>query len=83
MRPEDLRGLLRREPFQPLRLTLTNSTTYDILHPELALIGRSYVQVGLARPGDPDNIADRMVTISLLHIMQIEPLESVSPPSGR
>jgi hypothetical protein len=80
MRPEDVREFLRHRPFQPFRLTLTDGRTYDVLHPELALVGRSFVAVGLARPGDPEGVADRMVTVSLLHIMQIEPIESVSPP---
>ena len=50
------------------------------MHPELAIVGRSWVEVGLARPGDPENIAERLMSVSLLHIMQIEPLESVVPP---
>ncbi|MGA2702239.1 MAG: hypothetical protein ABSH35_14235 [Isosphaeraceae bacterium] len=82
MRPEDVREFLKRQPFQPFRLTLTDGRSYDILHPELALVGRSWVGVGLARPGDPEGVADRLVTVSLLHIMQIEPLESVVPPPG-
>jgi hypothetical protein len=83
MRPEGIRMLLRRQPFRPLRITLTDGRTYDVLHPELALLGRSYMEVGLPKQEDPDNIADRLITISLLHIMQIEPLESVTPPPGR
>ena len=82
MRPEDVREFLRRQPFRPFRLTLTDGRTYDVMHPELAMVGRSWVQVGLARSGDPENIAERLISISLLHIMQIEPLESVVPPPG-
>ena len=82
MRPEDVREFLRRQPFRPFRLTLTDGRTYDVMHPELAMVGRSWVQVGLARPGDPENIAERLNSVSLLHIMQIEPLESVVPPPG-
>ena len=83
MRPEDIREFLRRQPFRPFRLTLTDGRTYDVMHPELAMVGRSSMEVGLARPGDPENIADRIISLSLLHIMQIEPLESVAPPLGR
>jgi len=52
------------------------------MHPELAMVGRSWVEIGLARPEDPDNIAERLISVSLLHIMQMEPLESVAPPPG-
>ena len=82
MRPEDVREFLRRQPFRPFRLTLTDGRTYDVMHPDLAMVGRSWVQVGLARPGDPENIAERLISVSLLDIMQIEPLESVVSPPG-
>jgi hypothetical protein len=78
MRPEDVREFLKRQPFRPFRLTLTDGRTYDVMHPELAMVSRSSVEVGLARPGDPDNIAERLISVSLLHIMQIEPLESAA-----
>ena len=60
MRPEDIREFLRRQPFRPFRLTLTDGRTYDVMHPELAMVGRSSMEVGLARPGDPENIAERL-----------------------
>ena len=82
MRPDDIRGFLTIRPFQPFRITLADGRTYDVLHPELALVGRSFVAVGLARPGDPEAVADRLVTISLLHIMQIEPVDSIASPPG-
>jgi len=82
MRPEDVREFLRRRPFRPFRLTLTDGRTYDVMHPELAIVDRSWMQVGLARPGDPENIAERLSSVSLLDIMQIEPLEFVVPPPG-
>ncbi len=82
MRPDDVREFLKRQPFQPFRLTLTDGRSYDILHPELALVGRSWVAVGLARPGNSEGVADRLVTVSLPHIMQIEPLASMVPLPG-
>jgi hypothetical protein len=74
MRPEDLLVQLRKRPFQPFRLTLTDGRSYEILHPELAMVGRSTVIIGLARPGEPEPVFDLHVTVSLLHIMQIEPI---------
>ena len=38
MRLEDVREFLRRRPFQPFRLTLTDGRTYDVMHPELAIV---------------------------------------------
>jgi hypothetical protein len=73
MRPEDVRGFLTRRPFQPFRLTLTDGRSYDIQHPELAMVGRTTVTLGLLRAEGAENVAERSVTVSLLHIMLIEP----------
>ena len=73
MRPEDIRTFLERKPFQSFRLTLTDGRTYDVGHPELAMVGRSTIAIGLPAPDDPDPVYDRLVTVSLLHIMQVEP----------
>ena len=75
MRPEDIRDFLQRKPFQPFRLTLTDGRAYEVRHPELAMVGRSTVAIGLPMPGDPNPVYDHLVTVSLLHIMQIEPSE--------
>jgi hypothetical protein len=66
MRPEDLREYLRRQPFQPFRLTLTDGRIYEVHHRELAMVGRSMVAIGLPRPDDPEPVYERLVTISLL-----------------
>ncbi len=80
MRPEDIRDFLRRKPFQPFRLTLTDGRTYEVRHPELAMVGRSIVAIGVPAKGEPDLVFDRLVMVSLLHIMQVEPMEMPGPP---
>jgi hypothetical protein len=72
MRPEDLLNITRRQTFQPFRITLTDGRNYEVRHPELAMVGRSIVIIGLAGPNEPEPVFDRTVTVSLLHIMQIE-----------
>lgn len=80
MRPQDVRDHLHKQPFQPIRVTLTDGRTYDVLHPELAMVGHSTVAIGLPRPNAAEPVYDRLVTISLLHIMQIEPIASALAP---
>ncbi len=79
MRTEDVREFVQRRRFQPFRVTLTDGRTYDVFHPELAMVGRSSVIIGLQRPNDPDPVYDRAITVSLLHIMQLEPIEKQTP----
>ncbi len=75
MRPEDFRAFLAKKPFQPFRITLTDGRTYEVRHPELAMVGRTSVVIGMAASDESEPVYDRFVTVSLLHIMQMEPLQ--------
>lgn len=80
MRPEDLLSFVRKQPFEPFRITLTDGRTYDVHHPKLAMVGRTSVAIGQMRPRETEPIFDRMVTVSLLHIMQVEPIATAAAP---
>jgi len=72
MHPNDLRDLLQRQPFRPFRLMLTNQTTYEIRHPELAVVTRTLVRLGYPATNTPLPAAERIIGIALLHIVQYE-----------
>jgi hypothetical protein len=74
MRPEELRTLLQRRPFVPIRLHSTDGTTYDIRHPEMALLTRSTVEIGL-ETAEGSLIADRVVYCSLFHVVRVDNLD--------
>lgn len=81
MRPEELRELIRRQPFMPMRLHLTDGKSYDIRHPENILVSRSYVHVGV----DADSVTGvigRVDFVSLLHIVRVEDMPVGVPPGG-
>jgi len=75
MRPQDVREFLDQKPFCPFRVTLTDGRIYEIRHPELVMVGRSTVVIGIPAANDPTPVYDRLVTVSLIHIMQLEPTE--------
>jgi hypothetical protein len=77
--PEELRAALRRQPFVPFRLTLTEGSSYEVRHPEMCMPGRRSVILGFPAPGDPDLLYDRSITVDLLHIVKLEPLEAAKP----
>ena len=54
MRPDDIRNFLNRRPFQPFRITLTDGRNYEVRHPELVMVGRSSIVIGLPAPGESD-----------------------------
>jgi hypothetical protein len=49
MGAEELRTLLRRQPFVPIRIHLTDGQTYQVRHPEMALLTRSTEEIGIER----------------------------------
>ncbi len=78
MRAEELRNLLSRRPFVPIRIYFTDGTTYDVKHPEMALLTRSTVEIGLEEQ-EGSRIADRVVYCSLGHIVRVENLDGQTP----
>jgi len=79
MGAEQLRDLLRRRPFVPLRLHLTDGSTYDIRHPEMAFLTRTTVEIGIeAQEGS--GIADNVVYCSLLHVVRAEHIDGQRSP---
>jgi hypothetical protein len=82
MRAQDVQDFVQRKPFEPFRITLTDGRTYDVHHPELAMVGHRTVAVGLPKSSGPQLIYDRLVTVSFLHIMQIEPLPPDESPTN-
>ena len=77
MPPEDLEGYLRATPFAPFRLLLsTGRTCTDIHHPELVMVGKRSVIVGITQ--DPTPRYDRSVTVAHLHIVRLEPIDAAT-----
>jgi hypothetical protein len=79
MRREELIRLLRQQPFQPIRLRLSNGIVHEIRHPDMAIVLPSAVHVGVSRTGASADLADDFVIVSLIHIVQIEVLAPHSP----
>ncbi len=78
MRPEDIIELLRATPFGSFRVYLSDGATYDVLHPDMAIVQRSKVTVAVPGPEGPDGPAERTVNCSLMHITRTELLNGAS-----
>lgn len=72
MTVQTFREMLARRPFQPVRLILSSGQSYEIRHPEMAMLTRTSILIGtdLAEDGVPAEFK----IISLLHVTAIEPL---------
>ena len=76
MGPQDILRLLRVRPFRPFRISLSDGSKYEVLHPELAIVEPSVVTVGIPGPGGMEQPVERTVQIALLHINKMEPIET-------
>ena len=82
MRPDDLREWLLDVPFRPFRLYVHETTSYEIRHPEMVIVKRSTIDLFFtpAHPRVP--LAEREVTIALLHITRLEALPTTATASN-
>lgn len=74
MTAEDLVELLEDRPFVPLRLRLDDRRSYEIRHPQMAIVSETLVAIGLSR-GNGSRIAERITHCSLDHVVEAEPME--------
>jgi len=72
MRPEDILRFLRARPFAPFRIHMSDGTTFEIAHPELAIVEQSTVLVGVPGPEGPDGPVERTVFCALVHVTRAE-----------
>ena len=74
MTADEYRNLIRRWPFEPFRIRMSSGDAYEVRHPEFAWLLKGGIYVGL--PADKDELPDRAVFCSLLHVAAIETLAS-------
>jgi hypothetical protein len=74
MNAEQILTHLRKQPFEPFRICLSDGSTHEVRHPELAIVRRREVVIAL--PQIPDRLAERLVYCDPLHATRIEPIDS-------
>ena len=74
---QTFRELLAQRPFRPLRLVMSSGLSYEVRHPEMALLTRTSLLVGTDVADD--GVPAEFKICSLLHVATVEP---VSAPSG-
>jgi hypothetical protein len=72
MTVQTFREMLSRRPFQPVKLTLSSGDSYEIRHPEMALLTRTSLLIGVDLAAD--GVPAKFKILSLLHVTAIEPL---------
>ena len=80
MNPDVILNHLRREPFLPIRICLSEGASYEVRHPELALVTRREVVIAL--PSTEGKVPEGSVVCDPLHVTRVEPIDS-GTPKGR
>jgi len=73
MRPTDIRAHVRRQPFRPIRIYLSDGSEYDVRHPEMMLVTRTEVVICLDL-GEHD-LPENAVYCDPVHITRIQPID--------
>jgi hypothetical protein len=81
MRAQELKHILDRRPFTPIRLHMSNGERVEVTHPDAAIVTQSLVFVGLGV--SPEGIADRTSWYNLLHIVKVEPIQRNGSSRGK
>jgi hypothetical protein len=76
MTVQTFRELLTQRPFKPFRLVMSSGQAYEVRHPEMALLTRSDILVGIDETDDGVPAAFKIC--SLLHVSAVEPIGSSS-----
>jgi hypothetical protein len=80
MTVQTFRELLTRRPFKPFRLVMSSGQSYDVGHPEMAMLTKSDLLVGIGNTDE--GVPVEFKICSLLHVSAIEPL-GTAPPAAR
>jgi hypothetical protein len=75
---QTFRELMTNRPFKPFRLVMSSGQSYEVRHPEMALLTRTDILVGINETRD--GVPAEFKICSLLHVTSVEPLSST--PAG-
>lgn len=72
---------LRRQPFTPFRLRVSDGEHYDILHPEMVFLTKQSVNISVYDVGEKPghDLPARQIIISPLHVTSVEDLPQRRP----
>lgn len=72
MTADTFREILRRRPFEPFRVVMSSGESYNVMHPEMALVSARALVLALPDPTQPEG--ERLAFCSYLHLAHVEVL---------
>ncbi len=72
MTVQTFRELLSHRPFRPFRLVMSSGQSYEVRHPEMAMLTRTDLLVGVGESAE--GVPAEFRICSLLHVATVEPI---------
>jgi len=82
MGPEEIKTILGERPFKPFRIHMSDGASYEVRHPEMVLVAKRQLVVGLTKSRGED-VPEQIAFVNILHITRIEPINGKKPPRRR
>jgi hypothetical protein len=79
MTVQTFRELLTTRPFKPFRIVMSSGQSYEVRHPEMAMLTRTDLLVGV--DAADDGVPAEFKICSLLHVTAVEPLSPAATGS--
>ena len=80
----EILAVIREVPFQPMRIHVSDGTTYDVGHPDQVFVTQRLLLIGLKDKNDADSAEppDRYARVDTYHVTQIAPIPVHASPSA-
>lgn len=72
MTARDLSKRVKKKPFTPFRLIVSEGAAYEVRHPEQIMVTRDSVVIGI--PGESEDFYETSDLVDLIHVVRLEPL---------
>jgi hypothetical protein len=76
MNHDEMRHLLRQQPFQPFRVFVRDGRVYEVRNPRMNLLAESFIKIGIPSADLPEPICDHTEYVRLDQIDRVEPLSA-------
>ncbi len=80
MTVQTFRELLSHRPFKPFRLVMSSGESYEVRHPEMAMLTRTDILVGIDE--SEEGVPAEFRICALLNVAAIEPVGANSSDSS-
>ncbi len=78
---DEIQDRLRERPFTPLRIVTSTGQTCDVYHPDLVLVARRFLVVGMPSAENASQ-AERVTRVAILHVTELRDLPTPAAPPG-